>query len=56
VTLETGTTGELTLADLRLPFCVVGQAEANSRLRFVALDATIRERLARLLQPVAAAA
>jgi methyl-accepting chemotaxis protein len=56
VTLEAGTSGELMLADLRLPFRVVGQAAANSRLRFVALDARARERLGRLLRPMADAA
>jgi methyl-accepting chemotaxis protein len=56
LTLMTGVDGELSLGDLRLPFRVVGQAGAASRLRFVGLDAVTRERLSQLLQTDRAAA
>lgn len=56
VALEIGASGQLQLGELNLPFRVVGHAGTHSRLRFVELDAATRERLGRILRPMADAA
>jgi len=56
VALEIGASGQLQLGELNLPFRVVGHAGTHSRLRFVELDAATRERLGRMLRPMADAA